>query len=239
MIARVVWVAVLIAVGVLTAAVQLDRQSRVAAPLATAVPEPFRAFAQARIASNAIVGDDPARALAEAERLIERRPVPAQHMRLLANAQFKADQPGQSAVTIQLAAQRGWRDILSQQAMLELALAAGDEAEAARRYAALLLNSRTENAVLTELGTRTFATVDGDARLTFAEIVSGGKRWHDFFLRRGAQVIPVDAFVAIVAGAEERGARFECGVISKTAKQLVNRDTDEAERLTRVFEDRC
>lgn len=239
MIGRVIWFGLLIAVALVTVGAQLDRQARVSAPLATTVPEPFRAFAQARIASNAILGDDPERALAEAERLIERRPVPAQHMRLLANAQFKAEQAEQSAVTVQLAARRGWRDILSQQAMLELALAAGDEAEAARRFAALLLNTRTENEVLAELGARTFANPEGEARTTFTEIVRGGDRWHEFFLRRGAQSIPGEAFATIVIDAAEQGAQFDCQALERTMKLLNNRDAAQAERLSTAFEEQC
>ncbi|MDJ0641449.1 MAG: hypothetical protein QNJ15_01400 [Erythrobacter sp.] len=239
MIARLFWIAALLAIAFVTGSAQLDRQARVSPPLATIVPEPFRAFAQAQIASAAIVGDNSALALAEAERLVRRRPVPAQHMRLLANAQFMAEQTEQSAVTVQLAARRGWRDILSQQAMLELALAAGDEAEAARRFAALLLNNRTENEVLAELGERIFSDPEGAGRATFVEIVNGGDRWHDFFLRRGVQVIPADAFVGIVTGAQEQGTRFECQAITRTAKQLANRATDEANRLTEAFDEQC
>ncbi len=239
MIGRIVWIGILIALALVTAAAQVDRQARVSPPLATMVPEPFRAFAQARIASNAILGDDAERALAEAERLIERRPVPAQHMRLLANAQFKAEQVEQSAVTVQLAARRGWRDILSQQAMLELALAAGDDAEAARRYAALLLNSRTEDEVLAELGARTFANPDGEARSTFTEIVRGGERWHEYFLRRGARAIPPEAFTAIVINAAEQGAQFDCQAIDRTTKMLNNRDAAQAERFSAAFAEQC
>jgi len=239
MIGRIIWFGIVIAVALVTISVQLDRQARVAPTFATLVPEPFRAFAQARIASNAVVGDDPARALEEAKRLVARRPVPAEHIRLLANAQFKAEQIEQGSMTVQVAAQRGWRDTLSQQAMLELALAAGDGAEAARRYAALLLNSETENALLTELGTRTFSEPTGAARTTFADIVSGGERWHEFFLRRASRVMPTDAFIEIVTKARTQGSRFECQAIARSSEQLSNRDPAAAEQLTTAFADDC
>ncbi len=239
MIGRIVWFAALIAVAMVTIGVQLDRQARVTPTLAAAVPEPFRAFAQARIASSAVIGDDPALALQETKRLVARRPVPAEHIRLLANAQFKAEQFDEGAVTVQIAAQRGWRDTLAQQAMLELALAAGDGAEAARRYAALMLNSETENALLTELGSRTFSEPDGAARTTFAEIVNGGERWHEFFLRRGARVMPTDAFIEIVNKAKAQGSRFNCQAITQTAKQMANSDPASSEQLTAAFSDDC
>jgi len=239
MITRIIWLGIMIGIALVTVGAQLDRQARVSATLASVVPESFRAFAQARIASSAVVGDDPARALEEAKRLVERRPVPAEHIRLLANAQFKAEQIEQLSVTVQVAAQRGWRDTLSQQAMLELALAAGDGAEAARRYAALLLNSETENELLVELGTRTFAQPNGAARTTLAEIVNGGERWHGFFLRRGGRVMPEDAFIEVVTNAKNEGSRFSCQSITQTAKQMANRNPSAGEELTATFADDC
>ncbi len=235
---RIVWIGILVVVGLVTLGAQLDRQARHSPPIASTVPEPFRAFAQARIASRAVVGEDTARGLSEAQRLVARRPYPAEHLRLLAAAQFEADQPEASAVTVQLAARRGWRDTLAQQAMLELALAAGDGAEAARRYAALLLNNETENALLTELGTRTFAEPQGGARTTFADIVAGGQRWHDYFLRRGARVLPADAFVEIVASAH-RTTRFDCSALDQAIVQLNNRDSAVSQRLTEAIAETC
>ncbi len=239
MIGRIVWLALLFGVALVTIGVQLDRQARVSPALASAVPEPFRAFAQSRIASSAVLGDDPARALSEAERLVARRPIPAQHLRLLASAQFKAEQVESGSQTVQIAAQRGWRDPLSQQAVLELALAVDDRAEAARRYAALLLNGDTDNALLSELGSKTFTEQGDAAHDTFASIVEGGTRWHDFFLRRGARVMPAEAFVAIVGDARERGSRFECQAIDRTVRQLSNRDPAAAEELRAAFAADC
>lgn len=238
MIGRILWVGAIILAALVATGVQLDRQARYSPPFATAVPEPFRAFAQARIASSAVVGGNTFLGLAEAERLVAVRPYPAEHLRLLATAQFEAEQAEQSAVTVQLAARRGWRDPLAQQAMLELALGAGDGSEAARRYAALLLNNAVENELLVEHASRTFAEPGGAARVTFAEIVAGGQRWHDFFLRRGARVLPADAFREIVVSANAI-TRFECPAINRTLDQLGNRDPSSAEQLAAAFADRC
>ena len=157
---------------------------------------------------------------------------------MLATAQFEAGQVENSAVTVQLAARRGWRDPLSQQAMLELALGAGDGAEAARRYAALLLNSETENELLAELAARTFSEPEGAARVAFSKIVAGGQRWHDFFLRRGSRVMPADAFTEIVVGANAI-APFDCSAVERTLEQFGNRDAPSAEQLATAFADSC
>lgn len=239
MIARVMWFVMLLGVAIVTIGVQLDRQARVSPALASAVPEQFRAFAQSRIAARAVVAGEPQRALTEAELLVARRPIPAEHLRLLASAQFEAEQVESGSQTVQIAAQRGWRDPLAQQAMLELALAVDDGAEAARRYAALLLNGDTDNALLSELGSKVFSEQGEVAHDTFADIVNGGTRWHDFFLRRGARVMPSEAFVAIIGEAKERGSRFECQAIDRTVQQLGNRDPAAAEQLRAAFVADC
>ncbi|QUL37649.1 hypothetical protein [Erythrobacter sp. JK5] len=239
MIGRIIWLAALLALALITGAAQIDRQARVTPSLANAVPEPFRGFAQARIAARAIAGEDTARALAEAKRLVARRPIPAEHLRLLAAAQIEAGLIEESAVTVQVAARRGWRDAPSQQAMLRLALAAGDRPEAARRYAALLVASRTEEALLEELGALVFAEPDESARATFAEIVAAGERWHDYYLRRAARVMPPATMVDVTEAAIADGARFDCRAVDLATGQLTRRDPEAGKQFADLFSTAC
>jgi hypothetical protein len=58
---------------------------------------------------------------------------------LLAVAQAKAGNAEAAGLAIQIAGQRGWREPVAQEAVLRLALGAGNKPEAARRYAALFL----------------------------------------------------------------------------------------------------
>lgn len=232
MIWRILWWAALLATAIVTTALQLDKQAAVTPSLATLVPAPLRNFAQTQIAAEAAAGDNSARALAEARALVARRPVPAEYLSLLAVAQAKAGQAEQSGLTIQIAGQRGWREPVAQEAVLRLALNAGDKAEAARRYAALFLRVETPDTLLLELGPQVFDTPDGPGETTLVDIVAGGERWHGQFLRRGAAVMPPAAFSAVTRAVAERGARFDCALLTQAVKTLERRDAAAAQTLT-------
>lgn len=224
MIAGITWRLALLAIALVTAGVQLDRQTERTPSFAESVPKPLRSVAQRPIAAYALDSENPEYALAQAERLVRRRPLPAVHLRILAQAQFAAGEVEQSGLTIQYAAQRGWREPLAQETMLRLALEAGDMDEAARRYAALFLRRDTQDALLEELGPQVLAEPGGEGRRTLIGIVDGGDRWHNHFLRRGARVMPPDAFAEVVRVAITNGARFDCNLLEGNASTLTQRD---------------
>jgi len=239
MIARTLWFTSLIALALVTIGVQMDRQSRKNPWLAPVVPEIFRSSAQLPVAAYAIDSGDAMLGLAEAEKLVRRRPMPAEHLRLLAQAQYAASDLEASSLTIQYAAQRGWRDPLIQESMLQLALAAGDPAEAARRYAALFVSRDTEDLLLEQLGSRVFEEPTGEAQRVFAEIVAGGARWQNQFLQRGARVLPADAFAKTVMDASKKGADFECRLVGQAVKTIERRDVAVAADLFDSMNARC
>lgn len=234
MIGRILWLAAIIAVALVTAAVQIDKRAESIPALAGVVPEPFRNYAQTRIAAAALAGKDEQAALAEAERLVRRRPLPAEYLTLLAASQVKAGQVERAGRTIQVAATRGWREPVAQVAMLRLALANADRPEAARRYAALFLRDSTPDALLLELGPAVFAGPEADAaaaRDTIIAVVVGGERWHTAFLRRGARLMPPAAFAAIAEGSMARGVQFDCRVLKISVDGLARRDSEAAATL--------
>lgn len=239
MIGRIIWWGALLATALVTTGLQIDKQAEVSPVLASLVPTPLRNYAQTQIVAQAIAGDDPALALIEAQTLVARRPVPAEYLALLAVAQAKAGQAEQSGLTIQFAGQRGWREPVAQEAVLRLALNAGDKAEAARRYAALFLRAETPDALLVELGPQVFDTPSGPGELTLIAIVAAGERWHDQFLRRGAAVMPPAAFSAVTLATIERGAQFDCALLEQAVKTLEPRDQAAAIELGRMLESTC
>lgn len=239
MIARIGWFVALFAMTLVTIGVHWDRQAKRNANFATGVPESFRSSAQFAIAASALKAGETAVALAEAEQLVRRRPIPAENLRLLAQTQFAAGQIENGTRTIQYAAQRGWRDPLSQEAMLRIALDAGDTAEAARRYAALFLRRDTEDALLEDLGAIVLAEPMGDGRQTLITITAGGERWHDQFLRRGMRIMPPEAFAEIVSGAAANGARFDCRILRQSFRVVAARDTAAAEDLGSLITQQC
>ncbi len=231
MIGRIIWWAALLAMALVTVALQIDKQSEVSPALAPLVPAPLRNFAQTKLAAAATDGGDPAVALAEARKLVRQRPVPAEYLTLLAVAQTKAGQGEAAGLTIQIAAQRGWREPLAQESVLRLALAAGDKPEAARRYAALFLRDATPDALLEELGPAVLEATDGPGQQTMSEIVSGAERWHVRFLRRGARVMPPKAFSAIAIASQSQGARFDCAALNQAIQVVTRRDPEAGQQL--------
>lgn len=239
MIARVIWFSALALIAGLTLFLQIDKQSETTPALAAAVPSPLRDFAQTRVTLAALEADDPAAALTEAKMLVQRRPVPAEYLSLLAIAQARAGQADQAALTIQMAGKRGWREPLAQEAVLRLALSAGDTPEAARRYAALFLLPTTPDKLLEDFGPQVFGEPGGPGRATMIDIVTGGERWHSLFLRRGLAVMPADAFGEIAAASMERGAAFDCGVLDRAIIGLRPRDAAAAARLEKAAAKAC
>jgi hypothetical protein len=191
----------------------------------------LRNYAQLPIAAAAVEGTDTAAALAEAETLVRRRPMPAEHLTILAIAQAKAGEAEPANYSITLAGERGWRDPVAQQAMLRLALSAGDTAEAARRYAALFRAPATPEALLTTLAPQVLSEPGGTGQQTFAEVIAAAPRWRAQFLQRGGQVLPSDAFARIAEMAAERGAKFPCDQLGYAVAALRQRDPAAAARL--------
>lgn len=84
MIGRIMWIAALLALGLITALAQVDRSSRFDPVLAHAVPAPFRGFAQASLAGQAVAAGSGAAAADLARDLVRVRPMPAENLALLA-----------------------------------------------------------------------------------------------------------------------------------------------------------
>lgn len=148
----------------------------------------------------------PAVALAEATRLIERSPLPAEHLSLLSIARERSGDRAGSALTIQRAAQRGWRDPIAQQVMFEIAMEAGDWAEATRRFAALI-SIQDAQVPVKDMKQRLLATPAG--RQAMISALLGGGFWTRAFMA-SAVVDTSPAMVETVSGALRGGFTIEC-----------------------------
>ena len=239
MMGRIAWYAALGLIAALVTVLQIDKQSEFSPELAVLVPQPLRNYGQVHIVRGALAGADAAQGLDEAKRLVARRPVPAEYLTLLAGAQAKAGKGQDAALTIQIAARRGWREPVAQEAMLRLALSAGDEAEAARRYAALFLRPATPDALLKEVGPLVLGEAGGVGQKALVTIVTGGERWHPLFLRRGPIVMPPAAFSAIAAGSLAQGAAFDCGLLARSIDMVRQGDAQAASTLEKAAQERC
>lgn len=239
MIGAVLWRALLLAAALVAIAVQFDRQAERSPEIAEVVPSAFRSTAQPRTVAMALSGGDPTLALEEARTLVERRPLPAEHLRLLSLAQARTGNPDAAVMTVQYAAQRGWRDGLVQEAMLRLALDNGDETEAARRFTALMMNSRARDEGLEAVASELLDEDGGTARATVAAIMGGDTRLQRRFVSRGARVLPPDAYIEIIERMAETGSHFECRTITGAQTHLTSRDSSAGRAMTRLVEEAC
>ncbi|WP_017665941.1 hypothetical protein [Porphyrobacter sp. AAP82] len=239
MIGRIVWLAALAGIALLTAGLQLDFGARGTPQLVPLVPEPLRNFAQVHVAMDALATKTPGVALAETRKLVRRRPIPSENLLLLAAAQARAGETETAGQTIQIAGKRGWREPVAQEAVLRIALAAGDRAEAARRYVALFLRNETPDALLGELGPAIVGAPGGEGQATMVAIVVRAERWRSRFLRRGVQVLPPAAFAEMATASLEKGADFDCRSLETSITQLKRSDAAAAAQLARAGARSC
>lgn len=208
---RFLWPAAIAALALCTSAAELDRASRRQPALAAIVPGPFRSFAQERLTIATVRSAEPSVALETAQTLVQRRPLPAEHLTLLAIALERAGQRERSAMLIQEAARRGWRDSIAQQAMFDISLGAGDPVEASHRLAALWA-LREDQVPISDLTAKLLSTPQG--RSAMAETLVTGGRWTRQFLSWGGGENP-GAFVQTLAEAVRLGGRFDCNALDR------------------------
>ena len=197
---RVIWFGSIAMIAIVGLFAQLDRQSRYSPELSAAVPEAMRSFSQYHYAAAATTAaTDPDIALIEARRLLERRPMPAEHLSLLASAQGAAGRQVYGLQTIQSAARRGWRDTAAQSAMLRLAIVSDDGIEAARRLAAIWALAPSDD-VLSNVAPQVLARPDAMAE--FARLLASSPRWESAVRQRGPRVLPEDQMSELLLRAD-------------------------------------
>lgn len=208
---RVLWVCLMAVLAIVASGAELDRTSRRIPQLATLVPTPFRSFAQEQLVSSTVRSDPPEAALRDAQLLVQRRPVPSEHLSLLAIAEERAGQREKSGLLVQAAAQRGWRDPIAQQAMFAIALDAGDAGESARRLAAMWA-LQDNQAPLRDLTAQLLARPEG--RAAMAERLGSGGRWIAPFMAAASDFAPAE-LAQTVSIAAAKGARMDCRAITR------------------------
>jgi hypothetical protein len=137
MISRIAWLALLVVVAFIATFAQLDRSARFAPDLAVNVPTSFRGFAAEQLVRKTILAGDTEASLQMARGLIRVRPMPAEHLTLLARAELLAGDEESALAALQAAGARGWREPFAQRAMAEAALESGDAQIAEQRIVAL------------------------------------------------------------------------------------------------------
>ncbi len=225
------WFLFLVCLGAVAVLAQLDRQARYDPALAPWVPSMFAGFAHSHLAEAAIQADDLDRATGLSRQLVSQRPIPAENLVMLARAQLASGQRLDAAGSLQLAARGGWRDLNGQQAMLALAINAGDERQAGRHLAALWALSR-DRELLAELSPAILSVPD--ARESFAKIVAGA-RWKNDFPAKAASVLPPSIFASTISSAIGAGADFDCSVLRGAAQTMIIKNPSASPLVSEVL----
>ena len=161
---RLAWFALLAIVAVISAGVECDREFRYEIRNSALVPDIFSSFALASQASAQVENGDPDQALATASQLVERRPIPAENLRILTMAAFRDGKPQLAGKAFVLASSRGWRDVTTQSLAFKAAVAMNDWQSACLRLMAMLNDGAPVELVRASLQTQ-LHSADGRAAL--------------------------------------------------------------------------
>jgi len=131
------WYLALAIIALVATGVELDRQGRFTPWLAARVPEPFQADSLVAVTKLALERKDSLQAEALAQKLVMRRPIPAEALSLYAEGLLTNGKEEAGAAALQTAAGRGWRDRFVQRVVILSALQQGAPEIAAQRVAAL------------------------------------------------------------------------------------------------------
>lgn len=194
----------------------LDRLSTASPALERLVPGPLRAQADRSAAAIALARGDSAAALVFARHAVLHDPVDPLSNSLLGSAlQFRGD-PSRAEAAFRVAAERGWRDRLTQLYWYGVALEAGDAERAALRADALLRAEpffAASGALLEPLE----ASAEGRAAL--ARRLAGNPDWAAAYLtvdpEAGAAQLRLKSGIALLAAND--GGALDC----KAARPLV------------------
>lgn len=216
---RLAWWSLLGAVACVATGVELDQQSRRHPERMWLVPEAFRSYAQERLVTQRLASsEDAANTLAEAKRLVARRPIPAESLSGLGIAAINAGDQRLGMAALQEAASRGWRDATAQLVIADVALSSGDDAIAADRIAALW-KTRASDDITYQLTRRLLERPRG-ADLIVSRLLVGGSGVDDF-VGWSAQALPSGLLAAVDARLRTGGWAFDCdGIEAARARNL-------------------
>ena len=220
MIVRFAWLFVLAALACVVTAVQIDREALRKPQMAAAVPDGLASFAAQQSAAAAVMRGDGAQALDRARRLVRKRPLPAEHLTLLAQAEALAGNETAALRAMEAAAGRGWREPFAQNAMAAAALNSGDKDIAAQRLSALWAIGFARER-LGNLTRAMLATADG--RAAFAQRLVAPGRWHSNFVTGAIELVPPEHLSDTIVRAREGGANLDCSALKTLALGLEGR----------------
>ncbi|RPF71538.1 hypothetical protein [Aurantiacibacter spongiae] len=234
MIAKLLWIAALLATGVVAVFAQVDRQVRYQPELTPLVPRAFSGFAAAQRVRTDIGTENWDAAANSARDLLLRRPIPAENLTLFALAMARSGQDEAAIPALEASARRGWREPVAQLAAARAALASNDATAAARRVSALLAVGELRDDALDLLAGLLRSS---EGREAFVSVLADRTGAQDYALTAmSARAAPRDTARTVTLALAE-GVTFSCAQLRRVG-QALKREGYGADR-GRLWQDRC
>lgn len=218
----IVWLG-LMATAVMCFIVQVDRQSLAQPQLAAIVPDWLGGAAKAYRAEAALQAGNGAEGLELARELVRARPMPAEHLTLLAQAQVLSDETDAGIATMQAATTRGWRVPPVQLAVAQGAFQIGEYGTAADRLAAIMAVG-ADNEMSGQLLGQVLA--QGEGRAAFAAKLGGEGYWQARFFRSAITAADPQDLLETMLMAEGNGFETPCdnyqGLLRELSEEQAN-----------------
>lgn len=215
--------------------VQLDRQAYGDPAVLPVVPAPMRAVAQQRMVEIAVTSAEAGQDITgEARDLVRKRPLPAHHLVLFAQAAELAGEREEAILALELSAVRGWREPVPQLAVAQASLLSGNYAAAAQRLAALSVTGAAPdqtNALLAAM------IADEGGRDALADLLTREGTWKGWIVQRIRPLGTDEQFADIIAMAWDRGADLNCTQIRPTARSLLR--AGQPDQAARIWQGPC
>lgn len=228
--ALAVWV-MLSGIAIGGACVQFDHASRKNPNLAKYVPTPFREQSLLQILGRDAQAPD---ALGMARLLVVRRPIPAESLSMFAVVAFREGDQEAASGALAEAATRGWREPVSQLAMVEAGLASGQWDIALSRLVALWRTGRRDE-LLVSYVQRIAESPEGREALLRRFVTD--KAWFDAFFEWAPSEITPAALTRLVDEASARGLSIDCGSLRSAALQLAR--AGEGDAMQQIWSRAC
>lgn len=225
MMKRITFYTLVLLLAGLVVIVQLDRQSLDDWQIGLAVPEPFRAVSQQRLIEVGLAsGESATGTVKKARQLIRRRPLPARHLVLYAQAAQREGDPDATISALEIAAMRGWREPIPQIAAAQAGLISGNFESAAQRLAAMNaiggLGDETNGILIAMLAQE-------QGREAIAAQLAVGGRWTRYFVRQLATTATLEQFADTIGRAWDKGAKLDCDQLLAAAEGNLGNGQDE------------
>ncbi|MXO67027.1 hypothetical protein [Altericroceibacterium endophyticum] len=196
---------------------QLDFATRDDPEWGQYVPTTFRNYTYVTQTQQALKEGRSQDAFQHAQDLVSARPIPAESLSALAISADLVARPGLAQQAVWHAAERGWRDRLSQFALLQVAAQGEDWPVAAQRSEALWRRSVPLETLIPWLELQIAVPAARDALM---DRLAGAPDYRDFLILRSGNKLSSPAYVTLIQAVGKRKLAVDCAGLGQAANRL-------------------